>query len=71
MFFRSAYGRRQYPDNPRSIVDSILGNIGEPLRTGSDEDDDRVETDGEEVMELHSTSGEDAAQGELWNSAEV
>ena len=63
MFFRSAYGRPQNPDNPRSIVHSILGNIGEPLRVGYDEDDGPVEADGEDIMELQPTSS--TAHGEL------
>ena len=70
MFFRSAYGRPQNPNNPRLFVDSILGNIGEPLRVGDDEDDDPVEANEEDIMELQPTSS--AAQGELQvNGAEV
>ena len=43
IFFRNAYGGAR--DRP-SFVDSVLGNIGTPLRVGNeDEDDDYTEGD--------------------------
>ena len=40
MFFRSVYGNSPGRNEPRSIEDTILGNIGEPLRVDSESDDD-------------------------------
>ena len=72
MFFRSAYGQPEDPNNPQSIVNSILGNIGEPLRVGGNGNDDAVEADGEDIMELQPISGEDAVpEGLQGNSTEV
>ena len=43
-FFRRAYSGRHdlNPEEPRSMMDTILGNIGEPLRVG-DEDEEKDE----------------------------
>ena len=45
-FFRTAYGRRsneQISHGHHSVVDTILGNIGEPLRVSDGGDGDRNE----------------------------
>ena len=41
-FFCEAYGVSKNPEKPLSVADSILGNIGDPLRV-DDEDDEVVE----------------------------
>ena len=41
-FFREAYGRPRNSEKPLSMVDMILGNIGDPLR---------VDNEGDEVVE--------------------
>ena len=72
MFFRNAYGVPQNPDNPRSIVDSILGDIGEPLRVEDDGDDNHVKADGEDIVELRPILKENAVSEELQgNSTKV
>ena len=38
LFFRRAYGKLHSPDEPLSIMDTILGNIGEPLRVDDESD---------------------------------
>ena len=52
MFFRNAYsGQSHNPDGPRTIEDSILGNIGEPLRVGDDDEDDDGDEDNLDIEE--------------------
>ena len=56
IFFRTAYGQAHRGDGPRSTMDTILGNIGEPLRVHDNNEEivsDNVE---EEAIELNSTS---------------
>lgn len=49
MFFRSAYGRRR--GAPHSLLDTVLSNLGEPLRV---DDEDNLSEDNEEGNALYS-----------------
>lgn len=55
MFFRSAYGRHE--DAPHSLVDNILGNIGQPLGVGDEDMSSEENEEGNEVDGL-SLGGE-------------
>ena len=48
MFFRNAYGRSLHSDETHTIMFSILGNIGEPLKVENENDT----IDGGGTMEL-------------------
>ena len=62
-FFRTTYGRRsngKVSNNHHSVIDTVLGNIGEPLRVGEDDNGDGDED--EEVKDIQSeasTTSED------------
>ena len=52
MFFRSAYGQSPGRNETRTIMDTILGNIGEPLRVDDENDEDNGEDNGEGSTEI-------------------
>ena len=52
MFFRNVYGGSPSHNETRSIVDIILGHIGEPLRVDEENDEITDEGNREETMEL-------------------
>ena len=45
LFFRRAYQKPHNPEEPLSIMDTILGNIGEPLRVDDEIDQAMTERD--------------------------
>ena len=64
MFFRSAYGQSAGRNETRTIMDTILGNIGEPLRVDYENDEDNGEDN--DLMEL----GEMPPPGDCINRGE-
>ena len=65
MFFRSAYGQSPGQSETRTIMDTILGNIGEPLRVEDEDNEDNGEDNGEGSTELREIPlREDCVNGE-------
>ena len=58
VFFRIAYKKPYDPEQPLSMVDTILGNIGEPLRI-DDENNGRVNGKESNAEEEETTDSED------------
>ena len=56
MFFHTAYGPTRRRGLPHTVGDSILGNIGEPLRVEEEEDeeDDRIGVEEDEGFQLNA-----------------
>ena len=51
IFFRNAYGGARNRGDRASFMDSILGNIGAPLRVGDENKDDDYIAEGNEGMQ--------------------
>ena len=64
MFFRVAYGRASNRDEPRSFIDTFLGNIGEPLRVDDGNNQSTVNVDPDQNMGLNDTPAVEESQGD-------
>ena len=56
IFFRCAYGQSRSGNEPRSVMDTIFGDIGEPLRVDDGHEEIGVEEVEEEMVELTQAS---------------
>ena len=70
LFFRRAYQKPHNPEEPLSIMDTILGNIGEPLRVDDESDQVMAERD-VDVEEATSLEADPPRRRHLLDNADA